>query len=271
MQITDTHAYQHFLEADRTSAYGYGYDGSSRTHRRIDGIRREEFRRLHPSPDNPQGITPLDHGGAALYSETQLQQCFAELQSQLLSNPHRCVRCRVKRAHVASPAPCTEETIPADTVRSVSDAGSLASQHRESLVRMTLDMCQASSQDYEVVFTSGATAAFKMVRAAGCKLASEKSALLTYVSWQTHGITCISCCSGHCLQVAESLPWCQQSVFVHMLATHNSVLGIREVALAAGASVQPVQLSAAHSASSANTQSPNGGEYVVQTCSACMH
>ncbi len=51
----------------------------------IDALRATEFRRL-------RGQAYLDHGGSALYSETQLEASFRELSDTLLCNPHRWVR-----------------------------------------------------------------------------------------------------------------------------------------------------------------------------------
>ncbi|KAK9867044.1 hypothetical protein WJX84_002335 [Apatococcus fuscideae] len=64
--------------------------------------------------------------------------------------------------------------------------------------QLTLDMCQASAEDYDVIFTSGATGALKLV--------------------------------------GEIMPWEAASQFVFTQDNHNSVLGIRNQAHAAGAS-----------------------------------
>lgn len=53
-----------------------------------------------------------------------------------------------------------------------------------------LDYCKASPKDYKCIFTSGATAALKLV--------------------------------------GEAFPWSHQSSFVYTTENHNSVLGIRE-------------------------------------------
>jgi len=52
----------------------------------VDEIREHELRRLH-------GQAYLDWGGAALYSEKQIDQVSIDLKSNLMENPHsRCER-----------------------------------------------------------------------------------------------------------------------------------------------------------------------------------
>lgn len=58
------------------------------------------------------------------------------------------------------------------------------------LTTQVLDFCNASARDYKCIFTSGATAALKLV--------------------------------------GESFPWSSQSTFMYTMENHNSVLGIRE-------------------------------------------
>lgn len=55
---------------------GYGYNGT------IESIRKAEFRRLN-------GHVYLDHAGATLYSEAQVQAAASDLSASLHSNPHR--------------------------------------------------------------------------------------------------------------------------------------------------------------------------------------
>ncbi|KAL6753288.1 pyridoxal phosphate-dependent transferase [Haematococcus lacustris] len=83
-------------------------------------------------------------------------------------------------------------------------AGSASHAAAAELRRLTLAMCQASTADYAVVLCSGATAGLKLV--------------------------------------SESFPWSPASQLVYGVNSHNSVLGMRETALAAGASVQAVVL-----------------------------
>lgn len=53
-----------------------------------------------------------------------------------------------------------------------------------------LDYCNASAKEYKCIFTSGATAALKLV--------------------------------------GEAFPWSRESCFMYTMENHNSVLGIRE-------------------------------------------
>ncbi|KAK9787728.1 hypothetical protein WJX73_008150 [Symbiochloris irregularis] len=72
--------------------------------------------------------------------------------------------------------------------------------------RLTLQMCSASAQDYVCIFTAGATGGFRLI--------------------------------------AECFPWKPESVMVYTRDNHNSVTGIRESALQAGASALAVDLCA---------------------------
>jgi hypothetical protein len=76
---------QEFLDI-AGDAYGY-LDASKK--RRIDGIRQREFSRLEAPRPGAEGIAYLDWGGAALFSEQQLEAAHDELRSTLLCNPHR--------------------------------------------------------------------------------------------------------------------------------------------------------------------------------------
>jgi molybdenum cofactor sulfurtransferase len=67
-----------------------------------------------------------------------------------------------------------------------------------------LEYFNASPEDYSCLFTSGATAALKLV--------------------------------------GETFPWTQDSNFLYTMENHNSVLGIREYALAQGASACAVDI-----------------------------
>lgn len=67
-----------------------------------------------------------------------------------------------------------------------------------------LEYFNASPEDYSCIFTSGATAALKLV--------------------------------------GETFPWTQDSNFLYTMENHNSVLGIREYALGLGASACAVDI-----------------------------
>lgn len=83
----------------------------------ITRVRAQEFARL--------GNTIfLDHAGTTLYSERQLQDVYADLSQHVLSNPH-------------------------------SNDG-MAARTQEAR-RATLQLLHATEDEYEVIFTSGAT------------------------------------------------------------------------------------------------------------------
>ncbi|KAK9807865.1 hypothetical protein WJX72_011591 [[Myrmecia] bisecta] len=154
-------------EAAFIQQYGslYGYSG------RIDALRREEFARLGSK-------VYVDHAGATLYSETQMQAVMQDYMVNMYSNPHS--------QHAGF--------------------GERGSADAEADARaMTLAMCNASPAEYECIFTSGATAALKLV--------------------------------------ADSFPWAAGSQFAYTLDNHNSVLGMREVAMKGGASAIAVTAS----------------------------
>lgn len=76
----------------------------------------------------------------------------------------------------------------------------------QQLRAATLAMCNAPASEYEVVFTSGASAALNMI--------------------------------------AECFPWSSDSRFAYTMENHTSVLGMRGPALAAGANACAVEASA---------------------------
>ncbi|PWA45494.1 molybdenum cofactor sulfurase [Artemisia annua] len=134
----------------------YGY-----VHKNIDDIRATEFKRL-------DGSVYLDHGGATLYSELQMDAIFKDLTSNVYANPH-----------------------------SQSSSSLATSDIVEDARLQVLNICNASPKEYKCIFTSGATAALKLV--------------------------------------GEAFPWSSQSTFMYTIENHNSVLGIREYALEKGA------------------------------------
>ncbi|ETI55136.1 hypothetical protein F443_02161 [Phytophthora nicotianae P1569] len=153
--------------ADNDGAYGYGGGATLR----IDEMRKNEFRHM-------QGSVYLDHAGATIYSQTQLDATFQELQGGLFTNPHSAIG----GAQVGS------------TTAKI-----------ESVRRRVLAFFSASEEKYTLIFTSGATAALKLV--------------------------------------GESFPWTKESTFAYSMDSHTSVLGIRGYAAAKGSSIQCVELS----------------------------
>ncbi|XP_057461598.1 molybdenum cofactor sulfurase isoform X2 [Actinidia eriantha] len=102
----------------------YGYPNAPKN---IDEIRASEFKRL-------EGLVYLDHAGASLYSELQMEAIFKGLTTNVYGNPHS----------------------QSDTSLATSDIVREARQQ-------VLDFCHASARDYKCILTSGATAALKLV------------------------------------------------------------------------------------------------------------
>ncbi|CAN8293056.1 unnamed protein product [Cochlearia groenlandica] len=144
----------------------YGYPDGPKT---IKEIRDTEFKRLD------QGVVYLDHAGSTLYSELQMENIFKDFTSNVYGNPH-----------------------------SQSDISSATSDIIADARHQVLEYFNASPEDYSCIFTSGATAALKLV--------------------------------------GETFPWTHDSNFVYTMENHNSVLGIREYALGQGASACAVDI-----------------------------
>uniref|UniRef100_A0A804R8Y3 Molybdenum cofactor sulfurase n=1 Tax=Zea mays TaxID=4577 RepID=A0A804R8Y3_MAIZE len=143
----------------------YGYPDAPRG---IDELRAAEFKRL-------EGMVYLDHAGATLYSEAQMTDVARDLMSNVYGNPH-------------SQNDSSMATIDAVT----------------SVRHQVLKYFNASPRDYKCIFTSGATAALKLV--------------------------------------GECFPWSRDSCYMYTMENHNSVLGIREYALSKGATVSAVDV-----------------------------
>ncbi|KAA3467858.1 molybdenum cofactor sulfurase isoform X1 [Gossypium australe] len=146
----------------------YGYPNAPKS---IDEIRSTEFKRL-------EDTVYLDHAGATLYSELQMEAIFKELTTTVYGNPH-----------------------------SQSDSSSATSDIVREARRQVLDYCNASQKDYKCIFTSGATAALKLI--------------------------------------GENFPWSCKSTFMYTMENHNSVLGLREYALNQGAAAFAVDINEA--------------------------
>ncbi|KAL9251973.1 Molybdenum cofactor sulfurase-like protein [Drosera capensis] len=143
----------------------YGYPKGPKS---IDQIRYTEFKRLN-------GTVYLDHAGATLYSELQMEAVFRDLTSNLYGNPH-----------------------------SRSDSSMATANIVRECRQKVLDYFNASAKEYKCIFTSGATAALKLV--------------------------------------GETFPWSSQSCFTYTMDNHNSVIGLREYALNHDASVSAIEL-----------------------------
>ncbi|KAJ4835539.1 hypothetical protein Tsubulata_028426 [Turnera subulata] len=153
----------------------YGYPNGPKT---VDEIRATEFNRLHQN-----GTVYLDHAGATLYSELQMEAVLKDLTSNVYGNPRILVFVRYY---------------------SQSDSSSVTSDIVREARQQVLDYFNASAKDYTCIFTSGATAALKLV--------------------------------------GEAFPWSSGSNFAYTMENHNSVLGIREYALQNGAAAFAVDV-----------------------------
>ncbi|KOM49312.1 hypothetical protein LR48_Vigan08g013900 [Vigna angularis] len=145
----------------------YGYPNGPKS---IDQIRATEFKRLQV-----QDLVYLDHAGATLYSDLQMESVFNDLTNNVYGNPH-----------------------------SQSDSSSATLDIVKNARLQVLDYCNASPKEYKCIFTSGATAALKLV--------------------------------------GEAFPWNYSSSFMYTMENHNSVLGIREYALDHGAQAIAVDI-----------------------------
>nr|AJD81373.1 molybdenum cofactor sulfurase [Ammopiptanthus nanus] len=165
----------------------YGYPNGPKS---IEQIRDTEFKRL-------QGLVYLDHAGATLYSELQMESVFNDLTSNVYGNPH-----------------------------SQSDSSSATLEILSDARQQVLDYFNASPKDYKCIFTSGATAALKLV--------------------------------------GEAFPWTCNSNFMYTMENHNSVLGIREYALGQGAVAIAVDIEDVHPVTSGETISMKISPHQVQ-------
>uniref|UniRef100_A0A3P8VMF8 Molybdenum cofactor sulfurase n=1 Tax=Cynoglossus semilaevis TaxID=244447 RepID=A0A3P8VMF8_CYNSE len=140
----------------------------------LEDVMEQEFRRI-------KGITYLDHAATTLYPESVIRNYANDLSKNLYGNPHSY--------HTSSRL--THDTV--ETVR-----------------YRVLQHFNASPEEYSVIFTSGCTAALKLV--------------------------------------AESFPWRPQteseagSYFSYLTDSHTSVVGIRGVTSGRGVVCLPVSL-----------------------------
>ncbi|KVI10249.1 Aminotransferase, class V/Cysteine desulfurase [Cynara cardunculus var. scolymus] len=105
----------------------YGYPNAPKN---IDDIRATEFKRL-------DGNVYLDHAGATLYSELQMEAIFKDLTTTVYGNPR--------------------------ILDSQSSSSLATSDVLEDARNQVLKICNASPKEYKCIFTSGATAALKLV------------------------------------------------------------------------------------------------------------
>ncbi|KAL1556065.1 Molybdenum cofactor sulfurase [Salvia divinorum] len=102
----------------------YGYPNAPHN---IDEIRANDFKRL-------KDVIYLDHAGATLYSESQMQGVFKDLSSTLYGNPHSQSSCSLTTSDIVG-----------------------------EVRRQILSFFNASPKEYNCIFTSGATSSLKLV------------------------------------------------------------------------------------------------------------
>ncbi|XP_078437514.1 molybdenum cofactor sulfurase (LOS5) (ABA3) isoform X2 [Wolffia australiana] len=102
----------------------YGYPGGEKS---VEEIRASEFKRL-------EGLVYLDHAGATLYSDAQIEAVAKDFTSNIYGNPH-----------------------------SQSESSMATSDIISRARRQVLELCNASSTEYACIFTSGATAGLKII------------------------------------------------------------------------------------------------------------
>ncbi|KAG6405172.1 hypothetical protein SASPL_132758 [Salvia splendens] len=102
----------------------YGYPNALHN---IDQIRANDFKRLND-------VVYLDHAGATLYSESQMQGVFKDLSSTLYGNPHSQSSCSVTTSDIVG-----------------------------EVRQQVLSFFSASPKEYKCIFTSGATSSLKLV------------------------------------------------------------------------------------------------------------
>lgn len=144
----------------------------------ISAARAREFGRL-------SGITYLDHGGATLYPHSQIHHFYQDLAENIYGNPHS--------GNIASRL--THDTI-------------------EHVRCRILQHFNTNPEEYTIIFTSGCTAALKLVAES--------------FQWT-------------CAESGES-----RSRFCHLTDNHTSVVGMRGLSVPAGALTLPINLDQIH-------------------------
>ncbi|KAG6500495.1 hypothetical protein ZIOFF_040340 [Zingiber officinale] len=167
----------------------YGYPDAVNS---IDDIRASEFKRL-------EGLTYLDHAGATLYSEAQMEAVVKDLTTNLFRISY--VFCSIVPPFLLDTRRFTNEHfngLSEDSyivlfeldLDSQSDSSMATTGIISAARQKVLDYFNASPENYKCIFTSGATAALKLI--------------------------------------GECFPWSSESFYMYTMENHNSVLGIRE-------------------------------------------
>lgn len=168
----------------------------------VEEIVVKEFSRM-------KGQCYLDHASTTLYSEGQVQEVMKELSRSLLGNPH-------------------SRHAPSDT----------STQNIEAVRHRVLQYFNTTEEEYDLIFTSGATAALRLVA--------------EYFDWN-HGQrtargdpTALSTSEGDPTELNNKSQHCKQNkeeeesgagAFVYVQENHTSVLGMRGSAHEAGCDV----------------------------------
>jgi len=143
-------------------------------------------------------VTYLDHAGATLYSGKQLKDHLSDLSSNLYSNPH-------------SRSPSSKQTTAIiDSVR-----------------ELVLRFFNTSLEHYDIVFTSGCTAALSLLSQTFPWQSEEEGKLNITCSSDESGARGDSAAPGHGYSGTGSC-------FCYLDDNHTSVVGMREVALSQG-------------------------------------
>lgn len=186
----------------------------------VEEILKEEFPRC-------EGHCYLDHAAAALYSNSQIKKVSDELQSSLFGNPH-------------------SRHFPSDS----------STQIIESVRQRILEHFNTTPNEYDLIFTSGATEAMKIVadsfqwnssseilhrRSNGAvseekavKKNSQKAQDIEDMQHEWKSLRETEMTEAHC------------GAFVYARENHTSVLGMRGLAHWAGASVYSLQIKELH-------------------------
>ncbi|XP_072109632.1 molybdenum cofactor sulfurase isoform X1 [Mobula birostris] len=144
----------------------------------IGVVRAQEFGRL-------AGVTYLDHGGTTLYLHSQIHHFYQDLAENIYGNPHS------------------------------GNTASKLTRHTIDRVRYRiLQLFNTSPEEYTVIFTSGCTAALKLV--------AEN------FQWT-------------CAEHGEA-----RSQFCYLTDNHTSVVGMRGLSVPAGATTLPINLDEIH-------------------------
>jgi hypothetical protein len=238
------------------SVHGYGYGG------RLSAL-RDQFPQL-------AGLTYLDHAAATLYAEPQIRAAADELVGALFANPH-------SQLDGALDASCTAV---------------------QQLRLLTLGMLNAPPEEYEVrikmhlsaVALAAAGVAFDCQPCRGCLCPHTEQAHGQLLLWDLRGLWDLptlpnfspitGTCTADTAQViltggatsalklaAEAFPWSRKSCCAVCAANHNSSLGIRQLAAAAGAALAApdlMQLAGKSTALLSNAEQPLPRQELLQ-------